>query len=275
MKISTTLGKLKLSLKSYNEARITIEAMLKKKAWLVVAAEKKQETSIYTGVFDKISKEKEKIAVQGEQVGQSFASFDQLFGNLREIKRIMSEMKAQSGQSDGDNPEVNRILKDMGFVSVISRDEEGKDYYHKLATNLYEVCQTTLFKNFGGMVALLDLYYFYNKKRQMSLLSPEELLKACELFPSLGFSARVVHYPNNIVLLESTTFDAAADFEQNFAKYFTDYVTGYSSEEIARKKGLPVAIVDIKLANACRAGKLAASDRIEGLKYYKNLLLTI
>jgi hypothetical protein len=121
VKISTNLGKVKLSLKSYNEARVTIDGMLKKKAWLVVA-EKKQETTIYTGVFDKISKEKEKIVVQGEQVGQSFASFDQLFGNLREIKRIMSEMKAQSGQSDGDNPEVNRILKDMGFVSVISKD---------------------------------------------------------------------------------------------------------------------------------------------------------
>ena len=50
---------------------------------------------------------------------------------------------------------------------------------------------------------------------------------------------------------------------------------GYSAEEIARRKGLPVAIVDIKLRNACRAGRLAVSDRIEGIKYYTNLLLAI
>jgi len=31
-------------------------------------------------------------------------------------------MKTSSGQSDGDNPEVNKILKDMGFVSVIDKD---------------------------------------------------------------------------------------------------------------------------------------------------------
>lgn len=31
----------------------------------------------------------------------------------------MSSMKDMSGQTDGDNPEVNKILKDMGFVSVI------------------------------------------------------------------------------------------------------------------------------------------------------------
>ena len=28
-------------------------------------------------------------------------------------------------------------------------------------------------------IVLLDLFYFYNKKRQLNLLSPEEVLKAC------------------------------------------------------------------------------------------------
>ena len=69
-----------------------------------------------------------------------------------------------------------------------------------------------MFKNFGGVVALLDLYYFYNKKRQLNLLSPEEMLKACELFPKLGYKAKVVRYPNNIILVESTTFDPREDF---------------------------------------------------------------
>ena len=49
------------------------------------------------------------------------------------------------------------------------------------------------------------------------------MLKACELFPSLGLHAKIVRYPNNIILIESTSFDAKADFEQNFAKYFKDY----------------------------------------------------
>jgi hypothetical protein len=61
----------------------------------------------------------------------------------------------------------------MGFVSVISKDEAGKNFYRQLAEDLFQICQNHLFKNFGGMVALLDLYYFYNKKRQMNLLAPE------------------------------------------------------------------------------------------------------
>jgi virulence-associated protein VapD len=85
----------------------------------------------------------------------------------------MNSMKESSGQTDGDNPEVHKILKDMGFVSVISRDEAGKDYERQLARDLFQVCQGSLFKNYGGVVALLDLFYFYNKKRQLNLLSPE------------------------------------------------------------------------------------------------------
>lgn len=84
---------------------------------------------MYSGLFEKINKEKEKINTQNEQVSQSFASFDSLFGNLREIKKIMNDMKTSSGQSDGDNPQINKILKDMGFVSVIQKDQAGKNFY--------------------------------------------------------------------------------------------------------------------------------------------------
>jgi hypothetical protein len=101
------------------------------------------------------------------------------------------------------------------------------------------------------------------------------MLKACELFPKMGLNAKLVHYPNNIILVESTTFDPQADFDNNYAKYFQDYATGSTADEIARRKGLPVAIVEIKLRQACKSGRLAVSDRIEGIKYYKNLFLTV
>ena len=101
------------------------------------------------------------------------------------------------------------------------------------------------------------------------------MLRSCELFQSLGLNAKLVRYPNNIVVIESTTFDSDADFEQNYLKYFKDHQEGWTAEAIARKKGLPVAIVDIKLRQACKRGKLALADRIEGIKFYKNLLLSL
>ncbi len=146
--------------------------MIKKKGWLAKPAEKKVEGQMYSGLFEKINKDKEKINVQKEQVNEAFSSFDTLFGNLRDVKKIMNDMKGSSGESDGDNPEIKKILKDMGFVSVIEKDEAGKNFYNQLAHDLYQVCSNSLFKNYGGVVSLLDLYYFYNKKRQLNLLAP-------------------------------------------------------------------------------------------------------
>ena len=115
-------------------------------------------------------------------MGSSFTSFDTLFANLREIKDVMKDMRHTTGESDGENAEVGEILKDIGFVSVISKDEAGRDYYRHLAQDFYNICQNTLFKKYGGIVPILDLFYFYNKKRQMQLISPDELLTACKQF---------------------------------------------------------------------------------------------
>jgi hypothetical protein len=104
-------------------------------------------------------------------VGESFSDFGTLFGNLREIKDTMNEMKKIS--NFGDNSEVNQILKDIGFVSAISREEAGSDYIRQLANDLFSICSTTLFKKYGGVVSLLDLFYFYNMKRQTQLVSPQ------------------------------------------------------------------------------------------------------
>jgi len=82
-------------------------------------------------------------------------------------------MKSTTGQADGENPEVNKILKDIGFMSVVSKDEAGNNFIKHLASDLYNMCTSTLFKTFGGMVPLLDLFYFCNKKRQIELVSPE------------------------------------------------------------------------------------------------------
>jgi hypothetical protein len=60
-----------------------------------------------------------------------------------------------------------------------------------------------------------------------------------------------------------------------FNEFFKDYQKGYSAEEISRKKNLPLAIIEIKLKKACRRGVIVVDSRIEGVKYFKNLFLTV
>lgn len=124
----------------------------------------------------------------------------------------MKELKSISGDGEGENSEVKQILKDIGFVSGVDKQSAGRDYIRELSKELFSICNGTLFKKYGGIVSLLDLFYFYNMKRQMQLISPEELLEACEQFEKFGLAAKVVKYPNNIKMVESTQFDEKQDF---------------------------------------------------------------
>jgi hypothetical protein len=42
----------------------------------------------------------------------------------------------------------------------------------------------------------------------MELVSPDELYQACQQFQNFGYKAKLVEYPNNIKMVESTSFDA-------------------------------------------------------------------
>lgn len=124
------------------------------------------------------------------------------------------------------------------------------------------------------MVPLLDLYYLYNKKRQTCLISPEELIKACQQFEKMGLGARIVEYPNNVKMIESTTFDPVSDFEKNFMKYFAQ-CTPVKPDDISRKRNIPVVIVQIKFDQALKRGRIVKDDRIEGVRYFENLILSM
>lgn len=177
LKLRTDYGKVKFQLKNYKEAQVTISGMVKNQAWTRQSTSNETKApQMYSGIFNKIQKEKQKIDSNITKVSSSFVSFDNLFANLREIKEAMKDIRAVSDGSEGQNSQVNKILKDIGFVSVISKEEAGRDYIRNLAQDVYGICANTLFKKYGGIVSLLDLFYFYNMKRQMQLVSPEELL---------------------------------------------------------------------------------------------------
>ena len=76
-------------------------------------------------------------------------------------------------------------------------------------------------------------------------------------------------------MIESTQFDEKQDFETQFREYFNDFKKGYSAEEISRRKNVPLAIIEIKLKKACKRGDIAVDSRIEGVRYFKNLFLTV
>ena len=62
---------------------------------------------------------------------------------------------------------------------ILYRDLSGKNYHSELAKEIEKFAFGVLDK-FGGVLALVDLYCMYNRARGTDLISPEDLLIACE-----------------------------------------------------------------------------------------------
>ncbi len=195
----TKYGKVKFNLDDLKGCKLHLQSMLKQKAWLNSSKKQDKPVGLYSGAFNKVQEDKKRIGEQTKQVEQSMQSIDSLFVNIREIKKIMGNMKAEGTNAEEEDSQVGKILGEIGFVSAL--DKGDSQFTKKLASDLYNICENVLFKQFGGMVPLLDLFYFYNIKLKLSLVSPQELLKACSKFQKLGFNAKLVEYPSNIKMI--------------------------------------------------------------------------
>jgi ESCRT-II complex subunit VPS36 len=72
-----------------------------------------------------------------------------------------------------------RSLSKSELFNDFIRDLAGKNYFIELAREVEKFSYNVLDK-FGGVLALVDLYCMYNRARGTALISPEDLLIACE-----------------------------------------------------------------------------------------------
>lgn len=59
------------------------------------------------------------------------------------------------------------------------RDLAGKNYFSELAREIEKFIVSVLDK-FGGVISMVDIYCMYNRARGTDLISPEDLIIACE-----------------------------------------------------------------------------------------------
>ncbi|KAL4502497.1 hypothetical protein ABPG72_012084 [Tetrahymena utriculariae] len=265
--------------KGIEDAIAQVKGALSKKEWLKIVPVKKEDQifqaqNMYSGIRDMQKKEDQKAQEQQKIVQSSFQKGDisSLFQNARELKEISQYLKGNLSKVDKqhEQSDLDKILSDLGYFNVITKEEAGNSYLDQLSNQIYSICNE-LFPKLGGIITLLDVFYFVNKKRQTCLLNPQEVLDACSKFQALGLNAIVTEY-GNVKVVEQTTFDTEKDFQENIGKFITHNV-GITAEQLARKLNISPVISRIKLNKALKSGKLVIDDSIEGQVYYKNFIL--
>jgi len=81
--------------------------------------------------------------------------------------------------------EMREMLVSLGIASPVTKASAGALYHRQLSRQLADWLPQALAQN-GGILALPDVFCLFNRARGAELVSPEDVLVACQLFKSLG-----------------------------------------------------------------------------------------
>ena len=94
---------------------------------------------------------------------------------------------ATSAQSDAASMEMREMLVSLGIASPVTKASAGALYHRQLSRQLADWLPAALARA-GGILALPDVFCLFNRARGAELVSPEDVLKACQLWQSLGIT---------------------------------------------------------------------------------------
>jgi ESCRT-II complex subunit VPS36 len=248
------------------------------------------------GVAGIMAREQTKAAVTGQALDAAFSDLRALMAAAAEMvelaERFRQQQAAASAGGDGSvsgsagggeaalDAETALALAAMGIVSPVTRASAGAQYHQQLARQLSDFLEAPLGRA-GGLLMLPDVYCLFNRARGTELVSPDDLVTACELFEALGLPLRLRRFASGVVVVQSAAHtDAAlcARIGELVRGGGGDAAAGaaaglgpaLSASAVGVALGLPVTLAREALLVAEASGVVCRDDGPEGLRFFRN-----
>lgn len=108
----------------------------------------------------------------------------------------------RGGGDDDDAAEMAEAVAAMGIKSPVTRESAGALFHQQLARQLADWLEPVL-RSRGGILPLPDVFCLFNRARGSELVSPEDVLRACELWERLGCAPRSRRFESGVRVAQS------------------------------------------------------------------------
>ena len=100
-------------------------------------------------------------------------------------------------------------LLSLGIDDPVTRNSYKTDnqYYRSLAKQICDFLQSHI-EEMGGMMALTDVFCRINRARGLELLSPEDILNACQIMESMELPLKLFEFSSGVRVLQLSTLDS-------------------------------------------------------------------
>ena len=230
------------------------------------------------GITGIIRKQEAKSRETDAALSVAFQDIDSLLMQAKTLVEIADRIKAArerearagaaAGQQDAkEQAEFDSYLAQLGISNPVTKGSCGSDFHQALARELSQMC-VQLMKRKGPMITLPDLYCIYNRARRSDLVSPEDLMTACQLLDKLGLPVRMHKFDSGVIVVKSVDMDDAVVSKQ-IAKLITENGP-LTALDISRLRNVSLALAHEEIATAERMQVLCRDETYEGVVYYVN-----
>ncbi|EFO18378.2 vacuolar protein sorting 36 containing protein, variant [Loa loa] len=213
-----------------------------------------------------------------ESISQAFEDMNRLMEYAREMvslsKVITDKLRARKGEiTDDETIRFKTYLLSLGVSDPVTKSTFGSsaEYYKKLAEELTAVLCAPL-KECGGMMTLSDVYCRINRARGLELLSPEDILNACQMLEQMNLPISLNRFESGVMVVQlkemsvETTIESTAEL--------VAVMGTCNATKLAKCLGITVILAKERLLAAEAQAKLCRDDTVEGLTFYPNRFMT-
>lgn len=231
------------------------------------------------------TKLKNKLEITDRNISVAFQDLKQLIGMAEQMtqlsKSIAAKIKEHGSQVTTDETILfkSHLLElgieqqvDIGLPSKSSYSSSSR-YYEDLARQIAIIVRPLMIRNKQDQLTLSDVYCCFNRARGMDLVSPDDILNACQLLQSLPDSQlKLYRYKSGLLVVQNQL----CDNEEIIVRMvnLVEQAGCLTALQLSARLTISVQLARQRLDEAEYAGKLCRDESIEGLKFYPNKFLT-
>jgi len=166
-----------------------------------------------------------------------------------------------------EKDEYNAMLHSMGIISPVTRKSAGSAYHVQLARQLSDFIHQLVLQC-GGMMTLTDVYCIFNRARGTELISPDDLLHACELFATLNLHMKLRRFKSGVLVIQSQKHSDQAT-AQKILKLVASK-GAISALELSHTMSISIILAREHLLASERLQYLCRDESMEGVRFYRN-----
>ncbi|KAG5354520.1 Vacuolar protein sorting-associated protein 36 [Yarrowia sp. B02] len=191
-------------------------------------------------------------------------------------KQVLTLAKSFQSLIEAEGGTSTTISVSSTFDAADSLSEDV--FYQELSRDLSEFLHRGVLDKEGGIISLFDLYALYNRSRGYSLVSPNDLYKACAQMERLGLPVKMRRYKNGFLAVQEKfkTNDALTkQLVQWIQTVDASNTKGVSTLGVCSKFKWSVGVAEEELQYAEEKGLLCRDEHVTGLRYFVNIMTSI